>query len=117
MKKIKSIIAIIMCIITVVGCAPKETAPEEYKPMLITEIEMPTETTVHALLPFSEETTTVPEKPVSSETTPLPIEPVSSETTENSVMPISSSQPMPPAFSFLGDMIRKPSANVNRNAL
>ncbi len=94
MKKIKSVIAIIMCIITVVGCAPKETAPEEYKPMLITEIEMPTETTVHALLPFSEETTTVPEKPVSSETTPLPIEPVSSETTENSVMPISSSQPM-----------------------
>ncbi|MBQ5315102.1 MAG: hypothetical protein J6J52_03700, partial [Oscillospiraceae bacterium] len=88
MKKIKSIIALIICIISVAGCAPK-TEPDGYETMLMTEI--PTETTVPALPPFSEETTVAPEEPVSSETT--------SATTPTGTAPaettyISGSQPM-----------------------
>ena len=86
MKKIKSIIALIICIISVAGCAPK-TEPDGHETMLMTEI--PTETTVPALpLPtFSDGETTVPEEPVSSETTVSETAPV--ETTY-----ISGSQPM-----------------------
>lgn len=89
MKKIKSIIALIICIISVAGCAPKESEYPHYCTAVPIE-EMPTETTVPALsLPtFSEETTIAPEEPVSSETTS------GSETAPAETTYISGSQPM-----------------------
>ncbi|MBQ7959280.1 MAG: hypothetical protein IJ330_06205, partial [Oscillospiraceae bacterium] len=92
MKKIKSIIALIICIISVAGCAPKESEYPHYCTAVPIE-GMPTETTVPALpLPtFSDGETTVPEEPVSSETTSAttPTETAPVETTY-----ISGSQPM-----------------------
>lgn len=66
MKKIKSIVAMILCIITVAGCTPGETAPDVEKTRLYEETT--SIVTVPALPPFTEETTSLPTESVSSET-------------------------------------------------